>query len=157
MEEIDLKPLDLHPKDAVIFFKVMMRFEYALKECGFIKADRKGRVQVNWERYSNEGLTERFYLKVRDQEIAETLLSNPPSHQCQDSTGALSFKEAGKPENAQDLIAAVCRVRNNLFHGGKSGEADHNRNDLLITDALNVVFEALNFDPKLKLKFEGRH
>jgi len=46
-------------------------------------------------------------------------------------------------------------VRNNLFHGGKSGDKDHDRNDELIKDAIQVIIEAVESNEDLKACFEG--
>ena len=156
MDGLDLTVLDRHPKNAVKLFKVMMRFEFALKELGFTSTSRNGNVSVNWVKFSNESLTSSFYEKIKHSKVAEMLFAKPPSHQ-REEDGALSFVEASSPYDVQALIGAVCRVRNNLFHGGKSGDQDQDRNEELINDALNILCEAIKSCEKLQATFEGRY
>ncbi|MDA8707955.1 hypothetical protein N9M10_01130 [Hellea sp.] len=155
MDKLNLNILDDHPKDAVKLFKTMMRFEFALKELGFIYIYRNENVGVNWDRFANESLTSSFYEKIKSSNLANTLIKNPPSHQ-REEHGSLSFIDADSPTDVQTLIGAVCRVRNNLFHGGKSGDKDQDRNNELISDALEVINEAVVSREDLKAIFEGR-
>ena len=155
MDSLNLSILDSHPKDAVKLFKMMMRFEFALKELGFTSTYRNGNVRVNWDKFANESLTSSFYEKIESSNLAKTLIAKPPSHQ-REEHGVLSFVDAPSPTDVQALLAAVCRVRNNLFHGGKSGDKDQDRNDELINDALHIIHEAVSSREDLKSIFEGR-
>jgi hypothetical protein len=56
----------------------------------------------------------------------------------------------------QELFVAVRRVRNNLFHGRKSGDPDEDRNANLISEAIAVLIEALKRCEDLRAHFEGR-
>lgn len=156
MDQLDLSILDDHPKNAVKLFKVMMRFEFALKELGFTSTYPNGNVGVNWQRFANESLTSSFYEKIVNSKVAQTLISKPPSHQ-REEHNTLSFVDATSPSDIQALVGAVCRVRNNLFHGGKSGDKDQCRNEKLINDALNVLCNAIKSREDLKAIFEGRY
>lgn len=154
MENIYLKQLDSHPKDATVLFKVMMRFEFALKDAGFLSANTNGSVKVDWDSFANHGLPRKFFDNVKSSGFAKTLLTKPPSRQLV-RYGSLDFDDAKSPIDNQQLIGAVCRVRNNLFHGGKSGDRDHARNDELVSDALYVIKEAIKSHKEVRARFEG--
>lgn len=156
MRDIDWRKVDSHPADAVRFFKVMMRLEYALKAGGFTRMNAR-RLEICWERFANERLRSAFFEKIRDSAKATTLISKPPSHQALDADGCLTFRPAAHVTSLQELIAALRRVRNNLFHGGKSGDVDHDRNDMFIREAMHVIREMLLVDDTLRTDFEGKY
>lgn len=148
--------LDRHPKKAVLFFKVMMRLEFSLKEMGFVTHVGNG-FRIDWDHYSKSRLGDAFFQRIFVSRDAEVLIQNPPSRQTLDIGNQLTFVEVESPSNVQSLLAAVCRVRNNLFHGGKSGDPDHDRNDTLVDEALSVVGLVLESDDELKHYFEGNY
>lgn len=156
MSDIDLRRIDNHPADAVRFFKVMMRLEYALKANGFAETNRN-RVEICWDRFANERLGRALFDTIRDSRKASTLISQPPSHQAIDIGGHLEFRPAAPVTCVQDLLGALRRVRNNLFHGGKSGDVDHDRNDTLIAESIYVITEILLSDDALRTEFEGTY
>lgn len=156
MNDIDLQSVDNHPADAVNFFKVMMRLEYALKAIGF--AEMNGaRLEICWDRFANEHLGKVFFETITHSGKANTLISRPPSHQVIDACSGLTFTPAAPVRNVQDLLGALRRVRNNLFHGGKSGDVDHDRNDTLIAESIYVITEILLVDDVLRTEFEGKY
>ena len=57
----------------------------------------------------------------------------------------------------QELIAALNGVRNNLFHGGKSGDPDGDRNADLIRAALYLVDQILKENDVLHTSFSGTY
>ena len=156
MEKLCLSQLDKQPKGATVLFKIMMRFEYALKDAGFISNHANGAVKVDWDSFANHGLSRQFFGIVNSSGFAKTLITNPPSRQIV-RFGCLDFDDAASPTDNQQLIGAVCRVRNNLFHGGKSGDRDHERNDELISDAIYVIEEAIKSHTEVKFRFEGKY
>jgi len=103
LENIDLNILDVHPKNAVLLFKVMMRLEYAIKETGFIKTNRKNKVSCDWNSFATNTITNDFYDNLVTKGVAPTLFENPPSHQVLTRDGCLGFVDAEKPSNAQEL------------------------------------------------------
>lgn len=155
MPAIEFGAIERHPADAVRFFKIMMRLEYALKAIGFAEMDRNNRLAVSWTRFVNECL-DGFFQEMRDSGKANTLITQPPSHQEIDANRVLSFRAAGAVRDTSALIGALQRVRNNLFHGGKAGDPDHNRNDILIAEAIEVITEMLLRHNTLREAFEGR-
>lgn len=157
MTELYLDKLDDHPEGAVHFFKFMMRFEYALKASGFLEHSGEGCPAVPaWDRYAAK-LGRPFFEEVSANALAPTMLAYPPSKQTVSDGGELTFEAIPPPRDAIQLLIAVRRARNNLFHGGKSGDADHERNDLLVAEALAVLTAALMRDSSLREAFEGLH
>lgn len=59
------------------------------------------------------------------------------------------------PTNIQSLADAVKRVRNNLFHGGKAGDQDSDRNDELEKESILFLLEAIAVDETFRKTFEN--
>ena len=154
MNEIDLNIIDRHPRDAVRFFKIMMRLEYALKACGFAEMNRAG-LEIQWDQFANERLGKAFFERIQKSGNADMLIGAPPSRQVLREDKSLDFDLVTECRCVQDLMGALRRTRNNLFHGGKAGDRDHDRNDALIAEAIHVVEEILKTDEKLRFEFEG--
>lgn len=151
----ELDAINRHPKDAVPFFQVMMRLEYSLKAIGYV-AGRGTRLVVLWDDYVSSRLKNSFFEDVKRMGIAKTLIEFPPSRQILNCDKKLDFETRLPPlKNAIELFQAVRRLRNNLFHGGKSGDPDHRRNDTLISEAVTVIDKLLDCDDELRREFEG--
>ena len=156
MTKIDFSAIENIPTEAVHFFKIMMRLEYALKVIGFGKMDGD-RIEICWDRYANERFGKDGFKAIRENKKAKTLIDTPPKKQVIKQDGKLDFRDVAKVTSVQELLGAVRRVRNNLFHGGKSGDPDHDRNDALIAEATCVITEMLLADEDLRITFEGRY
>jgi hypothetical protein len=146
------------PTGAEWFFKIFSRFEFALKESGYLREGRYA--SANWHTFARD-LTNAFFTEVCESRKASTLLRNPPKTQ-KVRQGSLEFEPTTLPTNTQELFEAVCRVRNNLFHGGKSGEpdadpSDPRRNEKLIAEAQWVLEFALQRCDKVRNEFEGHY
>ncbi len=153
---IDCSRLDDHPDDAVLFFKIMMRLEYALKDLGF--ASQTGTfLRVDWSRYANEVLEADFLRELVSTKSLNVLIGGPPSRQVLLGDAELSWDHADPIETTKDLLQAVWRVRNNLYHGGKTGHPDQDRNDDLIADSITVISRILRQDHELHDVFAGRY
>ncbi|PBB41185.1 hypothetical protein CK222_23745 [Mesorhizobium sp. WSM3866] len=151
---IDMKAANrLPPRGDEI--RVFTRFEYALKDGGFGKAGRKNVVEADWDLFASRELKAPFFAAVKAKALAPTLMTNPPSRQTlQGST--LGWDTVPPPANVTELLVAVRRVRNNLVHGGKSGDQDSDRNDSLVAEAIEVLLEALRCHSDLRAIFERR-
>ena len=144
------------PHSAYLFFKVMMRLEYSLKKRGVVVPlgrEGRGAFKVDWNTFANRRLGSDFYDQIVDESVAETLINNPPKKQVWRHE-ALEFQDVERSTDVQKLIGAVCRVRNNLFHGGKAGDLEHDRNNALIEESLEVIRRALERDHELAEVFE---
>jgi hypothetical protein len=134
----------------------MMRLEYALKAKGYVRK-RGNALEIEWDRFVSEKLGRQFFNYIQSAGMAPTLIERPPSSQELSPIGELKFGDANSVNCAQELFGAIRRLRNNLFHGGKSGDADHDRNDALIDEAISVVFAALAQCDDLSSEFEGKY
>ena len=150
---IDIPAAQQVPAGTYELFYVFSRFEFALKDCGFVKCVRHG-VAADWDKFVSEKLDKCFYYEIKSGECASTLLNNPPQKQIM-KNNQLQWNGCSKPTNAKELISAVRRVRNNLFHGGKGKSNDKDRDECLIAEAKCVLIKALERSQDLKQKFEN--
>jgi hypothetical protein len=114
-----------------------------------------GAVEAKWDEFANKELTSDFLKHVRENNIAPTILSKPPSRQILNGN-SLDWEATTPPTDIQSLFGSVRRVRNNLVHGGKSGDKDSDRNNLLVAEAIAVLIEALRAHADLRFMFEGK-
>ena len=123
------------------FFYGFSRFEFCLKENGFLGNDKPGNAaEPGWiafvERYSGT-----YTLSPE----AGDLLAAPPSKQVVGESRALEWRGLRFGEGESDLakvVRVVKTVRNNLFHGGKHGDAgwdNPERTRALITNSQAVL------------------
>lgn len=104
------------------FFYRFSRFEFCLKENGYLKSEITGqKAEPGWDKFV-ERHAETYVLTA---EAAE-LLASPPDRQVVGDGLALEWVPVGFHDCRSDLskvVRAVKTVRNNLFHGGKHGAA----------------------------------
>lgn len=123
------------------FFYWFSRFEFALKENGYLKSTVPGeRAEPGWDAFVAKWAA--GYVASGDVNV---LLEAPPARQVIGLGGELTWKAVGLEDCTSDL-ARVARllktVRNNLFHGGKhGGEAwdDVERTRKLLVASLSVL------------------
>jgi hypothetical protein len=141
---------------AIVFFLFFARFEYALKRAGF--TSKKEEAMADWTKYAGsftnlltENNEERFKGAIA------LLQSEPPKKQVV-SGGRLAWS-ADNYTGSFDLariFVLVCRVRNNLFHGGKfpeGPEADISRDQKLLDAGIVIMQGCLDFDEHLRHYF----
>lgn len=164
------------PRDAE-FFRAFARFEQVLKEMGFRKAseDKKNLIRKNgepdypdvkpdWDSFARdvekETENQKLFSALKKNPEISYLIDNPPLHQVVRPDETLGFQK--KPytiSTIEELLRAVRRVRNNLFHGAKTPFGpmnDPNRNKRLISASLTVFEALLDSCPKIKEKFEAQ-
>jgi len=123
------RSIDFDPSLGFKFFLSFARFEYALKEAGFLK--NKDYASPNWLAYA-ESVEE--YMVERNEIINESLeyfINNPTKIQ-KNSNGSVEYVETPYDNNYTPFVWAIMmikRVRNNFFHGGKY-------RDLVVVDSL---------------------
>lgn len=104
------------------FFFWFSRFEFALKECGYLKDKAVGaKAEPNWQAFIDEW--EDGYVLTP---AAKALIAANPQRQIVGRVG-LEFRDVGfddKPSDLAKVIRLAQTVRNNLFHGGKHGNAN---------------------------------
>ncbi len=105
-------------KLAFNFFYSYSRFEFALKECGYLRSNRPGaKAKPNWN-----GFVDEWEGRYSLSEAGRALLEAYPATQVIAHNGALDFVTVEFAEGYSDLrkvIDLANIVRNNLFHGGK--------------------------------------
>jgi hypothetical protein len=146
------------PKGALKFFRTFSRMEFALKTCGCLP--QTGNASADWSAFAKRlDKAQNFFTEIRNSGKADTLLTEPARKQVSQS-GILSFERGVQPRNTQQLLEGICRVRNNLFHGGKYGDPDYSnrvRNERLVAEAQWVLEKALKRDDEVRWAFEDRH
>ena len=157
MDQIDFRQTELS-LNAMKFMATFVRLEFALKENGYCAQSRWSNVQ--WDKVANE-LGSTFYETVVSSTKAETILQHPPKKQIAQHQ-ILQWEEQAAPTNVSELLEAVRRIRNNQFHGGKSGHPDdapedRQRREKLIAEAQWVIELILRRMPIIRASFEGRY
>jgi hypothetical protein len=134
--EADLDKLAFH------FFKLFAQYESRLKENGFFKADPKGNIYVDWDRFANEIVGKDYRVKLTAvSEAVEYILNTPPKKQSHDSGRIIWIDVPNTEKSVQILFSHICRVRNNLFHGAKFNGTwnDPERSELLLKHSLDIL------------------
>jgi hypothetical protein len=100
------------------FFYRFSRFEFALKENGYLKSTKPGAaVEPGWDAFVKKWFDSYSISKEGSQ-----LLSAKPQHQVVGTSGELEWDDVNLSDCKSDLarvIRLLKTVRNNLFHGGK--------------------------------------
>lgn len=114
-EEVDNELKEL----AFEFLYFFSRFEYALKANGYLKKEGAGQpAEVSWQK-----LRARWEAEYVLTDAASALLAANPQKQVVGADGSLDFRPSALDGlSAMGQVTTHCQtVRNNLFHGGKSG------------------------------------
>lgn len=154
---IDLSRSKL-PSNATKFIGTFLRFEFALKDNGY--APKDGDAFVEWGRVTKD-LGRSFLEHIKETGKADTILNAPPKKQIANDH-VLGWKDQNAVTNVDELFRAVRGVRNNLLHGGKSGDPDAtfkhpNRNAKLIAEAQWIIEQALLRMNSVRASFEGQY
>lgn len=139
---------------AVRLFACISRFEFALKEAGYVDGVDGERVSPNWTEFEKEAGKAGAFAGLQQVDTIKPLFDGPPRKQLR--RGA-SF-EWGDPlpvDNLAQFGLAIRQVRNNLFHGGKAG-ADP-RDDTLCEAATASLLYLLTTDAAVRNAFEGNY
>lgn len=139
-EEIDPKLAEA----SFEFFYWYSRFEFALKESGFLKNEQVGATaEPDWEKFR-----EKFKGTYKASPSAAKLITMHPKKQVVEAGSSLSWKPVGIDHCNTDLcklVTMLSAVRNNLFHGGKHGdnEVDDLKRNIDLLEASRVVLNEL--------------
>lgn len=133
------------------FFSVFSRFEFALKESGYDRINRFGRVTPDWGGFAESAslvaqpgspLAESIHLLTHEPPMVQTAVH-----------GWTHTPLRGDTVAAKALDAAQ-RVRNNLFHGGKHvPHSAPGRDEALVRAALEVLHAARTQNPGVALAY----
>jgi hypothetical protein len=142
------------------FISVFSRFEYALKRDGWLQ--RVNAAKPNWDGLARH--LEGHFDKTAEgndhaqglREAADYILNQPPQEQVVDS-GHLEWRDKrNRRPDLESLLLYVRRMRNNLFHGGKSQNGspmEVDRNARLLGYGLTVLEECLHISKKHRHSF----
>lgn len=139
------------------FFRTFAQYESSLKRKGFYLTDRFGNINVDWDRFANEVIQRSFINDLgNNSHAADFIFTNPPRKQFFDGEKISWTEPSIGDKSVQALIGYICRIRNNLFHGGKfnsSGDIRSQRDEDLIKNSLvilNHFFYRLNDYPDIE-------
>ena len=134
------------------YFLFVSRFEYALKNTEFVKINSDKKVQPDWDGFF-DFLQGRMKLDIDDD--VEELLGKPPANQIYESEKlSWSKPQAIQHANIKEALKACLTVRNNLFHGGKHGDGNAGRNEVLLRASKKILEGALEVSPQVNEKFK---
>ncbi|MCK1580650.1 hypothetical protein IVB03_13930 [Bradyrhizobium sp. 168] len=137
------------------FFATFARLEFAMKYAGYLKRVENAPVAEASTTTLARRLGPAFFEKLRVNDDAKMLIEDPPKNLFVQADRSLRFGPAASPLNStQELLNAVWRVRNNLFHGNKTNPGDRERDTALITAALAVIQAVLESDSALAAAFD---
>ncbi|MNR84318.1 hypothetical protein D3C72_151160 [compost metagenome] len=122
------------------FFYWFSRFEFALKENGYLKSHQSGaKAEPGWEEF-----VVKWNIHYLPSLKAKELLASPPERQIVLGNDTLDWKSVGLADCRSELekiVRLIKTVRNNLFHGGKHGGAGWD--DAKRTESLLVLSKDL--------------
>ncbi|MGY8635331.1 hypothetical protein RAD15_22905 [Bradyrhizobium sp. 14AA] len=129
------------PADETLrFFATFARFEFAMKQCGYLQRTEQGTVALASRERLAADLPAEFFATIRDAAIAPVLVARPPKDlYVQDDAQPQFGNQDPALTTTRQLLNAVWRVRNNLFHGNKMYPFDRDRDANLMRDALAVI------------------
>jgi len=145
--------------DIIDFIATFSRLEYALKDSGeFLKKTKDA--EADWNAFASK-IESKINNSTNCQlkKSIEYILNNPPQKQINEN-GVIKWKPADPSQRnkTKNLIIYICRIRNNLFHGGKfvGGYLEEFDKDFsLVKCALLILKEIINFNKKVKNAFYG--
>lgn len=132
---------------AFSFFYWFSRFEFVLKENGFLKNKKFGSTaEPDWDDF-----VKTFESKYELTKAGAALIEARPQRQVVVGNTRLDFRDVIFDDNTSDLgkvVRMAKTVRNNLFHGGKHG-ADNWDNPDRVRELLRLVVSVLDEFAKL--------
>lgn len=134
------------------FFAVFSRFEFALKDCGYVR-EENGTAAPAWRRFAKEGTLE-CAPNSEIEEAVHYLVAHPP--QVQDTQLNWQNKPFWGTTDTARAIESAQRTRNNLFHGGKHAPySPPGRDAELVRCSLMLLDELIAQNPDLKSSYES--
>jgi hypothetical protein len=150
------------------FFRAFSRFEQVLKSSGYFK-NRQPKTSAdghtifpdaepNWAKFETDSSIQNICDQPSLSPEIRYLMRFPPWHEVI-VDGRLQYqKKQGTITTTPELLRAVRRVRNNLFHGAKTAAGPMNdpvRNAQLIRASMHVLRVILKLRPDLRAKFDA--
>jgi hypothetical protein len=143
------------PADETLrFFATFARFEFAMKQCRFLRRTEHNRVAEACREKLSAHLPADFFESIRDAGTASTLIGRPPKNLFVQTDAPHQFgNELPSLTNTRQLLDAAWQIRNNLFHGNKLYPADRERDMALMDNALAVIDAIMQRDQNLSSAF----
>jgi hypothetical protein len=141
--------------ESLAFCVAFARFEFALKECFEVRADRHGMANPNWPIFEECEPQLDLVADPQTKEAIRYLLSDPPKVQYACGDGRAKFGDKplrGDGAGNKAICDVLRRVRNDLFHGGKEPYTDRDRH--LVKAGLQILEAYLALHPDLKSAFD---
>jgi hypothetical protein len=139
------------------FFREFARYEYCLKATGLREDTRAAK--ASWRKYAAE--VSQVIDAPQCQELKDAVAyftAHPPKKQIVND-GALDWDETLPAHNskAELILLLICRVRNNLFHGGKFNGRwfEPQRSEELMRYALVILRACGQSHPKVSEAYAG--
>ena len=139
------------------FFTFFSRFEFALKNSGYLQ--KKDRAEPHWDAFAKKNTEEFSKLQNQELSVAKTyLIDNPPLRQMVGARG-MEWKEIHFADDQKSLVTyirIVKQVRNNLFHGGKfplRPVIDPARDRDLLQHSLVILQHCVQLEEKVQREF----
>ena len=149
--------LKVDKNDAESFFYIFARSEYALKASNFL--ENKNYASADWQAFAKKTRTLFDANKSNEiKEAVEYLKNHPPKKQV-NANGHLEWRDSPLDKNTpitHYLVTMICRIRNNLFHGGKfahGSSEEISRDTKLIKHAIIILCELMELDDEVKHYF----
>jgi len=136
------------------FLILYSRFEYALKECGFLQ--NGNRVMASIEDYT-VSISEYFKPEpeLKLGKAVNFIIESPPKIQVRNGDNLIWQDLAIGGNQIQVLPEYLRRVRNNLLHGGKfyGGIETGSRNWDLILNSMIIIEHWIDLNENVRVKF----
>jgi len=140
--------LDIDRNTVCDFFATFSRVEFSLKEMGYTRNVR-GVISPAWRSFAKD-MNQKVQVEV-DSDLGEAiryLCAEPPMLQV--AAQNWQQQELYGQTRLEQAIDAACRVRHNLFHGGKhTPHSPPGRDQKLVVSALSVLLACVNSDEEL--------
>ena len=150
----EIERLKIDKEGTTRFFFVFSRFEFALKEAGYLQNETLAK--PNWETFRNKVKNKYVCGQNPDLDRVVDYLCNYPVGKQQSSGERFLPMNRGSQSKIEYAISSVEVIRNNLFHGGKfpTGPViDIARNSELLAAGLTILAQCLKWDSKVRHKF----
>jgi hypothetical protein len=139
------------------FFREFARYEYCLKATGLLENSRAA--TASWTKYAAEVAQVLEAPQTQDLEHAVAyFIDHPPKKQVIKG-GLLDWDETLPDHTSKSelILLLVCRVRNNLFHGGKFNGLwfEPQRSEDLMRHALVILSACGQAHSKVREAYEG--
>ncbi len=145
-------------KRAAEFFRIFSRMEYALKATGYLVPSRRN-AEADWTKFALD--IHELFANIDTEQLGKAttfLLTEPPKKQI-NNNGVVEWDPT--PPDAKNqtdlLLHYVCRIRNNLFHGGKFNGRwfEPERSGPLIHEGIEVLSVCLQVSEKVNAAYHS--